>query len=102
MSFFSKLLRIFGTDMLEISLIAEEQDEGYLFLYSPQLKGFTLMLAPEQTKNIAALMNALHDPFMAYMTTLYKAKHDARAKALKMKDFGERQAHSYVARLSFC
>jgi hypothetical protein len=102
MSFFSKLLKLFGADMLEINLIAEEQEDGYFFLYSPKLKGFTLMLAPEQAKNIAALMNAMHDPFMAYMTALYQARHDARAKALKMKDFSEREPHSYTARLCFC
>jgi hypothetical protein len=104
MSIFNKLFKFFGLDMLKLTFIAKEQEDGYTFIYSPELNGFTLMLAPEQTKNIGTLINAIHDPLMIYMTALCRARNKAKAKAkaLKMKDFGETSPHSYMARLCSC
>ncbi len=88
--------------MIKIEFIAEEQEDGYTFIYSPELKVFTLMLAPEQAKNIGTLINSLHDPFITYMTALFHAQNKAKSKALKMKDFSEKAPHSYTARLCSC
>jgi hypothetical protein len=99
MSLLDRILSFLGIGM-KIHFHAEDQDDGYTFIRSPELRGFTLMLEHEQTKNIATLMNAIHDPFISYMMAFCRARNKAMAKDhLKMKNFSETANHSYTARL---
>jgi|SRR5215831_17432742 len=84
-----------------INLIGERQSDGHMFISSPELKGFSLMLDPEHTKNIGTLMNAIHDPLLIYVEALCHARDKARAEShLEIKKWGKVAANSYAVQLS--
>jgi len=100
MTYLDKILNFFGIGM-KIHFIAEDQDDGHTFIRSPELKGFTLMLAREQTENIRTLMDAIYDPLIAYLKA-YKAARHAAPKEIKIQAFSAGRSHSYTARLCPC
>ena len=91
-------------DEFTINLICELQDDGHMFISSPELKGFTLMLDPEHMKNMSTLMSAIHDPLIAYVADFCHARDNARAERtrLEIKNWGKKAPLSYQVQLSPC
>lgn len=72
MNFLERFYGMFVSSKREVTVIklnGKRQDDGYMFIYSPDLKGFSLMLAPEQSRNTGILLAAIHDPLIAYLWT---------------------------------
>lgn len=63
-----------GFELRTITLIGEQQDDGYIFITSPELKGFSLMLEPDEDKNLATIISAVHEPLITYLDVLNEAK----------------------------
>jgi hypothetical protein len=113
MSFFRKIASFFKKDAVLVHFDAECQEDGYVYFYSNDLKGFSLMLEPEQTKSIGAILNAIQEPLSVYARAYHNAKHAAKAKdrveaevdqsRFKVIDFSQTSIHSYSAKISgFC
>jgi hypothetical protein len=98
------LRKVLGSEPNAITLIGERQDDGYIFITSSELKGFSLMLEPDEDKNLATLMNAVYEPLTGYLDALYGAGHKAITPKgrYEVKGFSKTSPYSYTARLSTC
>jgi len=65
-------------DGINITLIEEPREGGYTFIYSPELKGFALMLDSSQTKGFSEFSNAIEQPLLTYLDAYYAATHEAQ------------------------
>jgi hypothetical protein len=99
-----RLLKLLGFELSKITLIGEQQDDGYIFITSPELRGFSLMLEPNEDKNLATIISAVHEPLIAYLDVLNEAENKATARKgrYEVKGFNKTSPHSYTARLSIC
>jgi hypothetical protein len=99
-----RLLKFLGFELRTITLIGEQQDDGYILITSPELKGFSLMLEPDEDKNLATIISAVYEPLIAYLGVLNEAgnKATARKGRYEVKGFNKTAPHSYTARLSIC
>ena len=78
MNFLKRFYGMFASSKREVMVIklnGERQDDGYLFIYSSDLRGFSLMLAPEQSLNTGTLLVAIHDPLVVYLWAAYGRLH---------------------------
>jgi hypothetical protein len=81
-------------------LISEEREGGYLFVRSPDLPGFTMMLDPGADENIHTLMDALFEPLAAFIHASYMAGDKAPPqKAVNLTGFRRTSHANYVAEL---
>ena len=98
------LLKFLGFELRKITLIGEQQDDGYIFITSPELEGFSLMLEPDEDKNIATIINVVYEPLITYLDVLNDARHKATARKgrYEVRGFSMTAPHSYTARLSIC
>ena len=90
-----KILSLFGIKTIRLTFIGHEREGGYVFITSPELPGFTFMLAPGEAENIRTFINAIDEPLDAYLDAYFGAdKHDDR-----MQIMGIRQSKpmNYVA-----
>jgi hypothetical protein len=78
------IAKIKGQLMIRFDI--EEREDGYLYVSSPDLKGFTLLLEPSQTKSVIAMASAINEPLMAY----YSAYQSARSRAQDKPDEKDR------------
>jgi hypothetical protein len=99
-----RLLKFLGFEMRKVTLIGELQDDGYIFITSPELKGFSLMLEPDEDKNFATIINAVYEPLITYLDVLNNAGNKATAQKgrYEVRGFNKTAPHSYTARLSSC
>ncbi len=64
-----------------INLYSEEREGGYMYVYSPDLKGFSLLLEPDQTKDILSMLSAMQEPMLAYAEAYEDGRREAKARA---------------------
>jgi hypothetical protein len=106
MNFLERFYGLFASSKREVMVIklnGERQDDGYMFIYSPDLKGFSLMLAPEQSRNTGTLLAAIHDPLVAYMGVYCRARNSTRSEArVDVRRWEKIGANSYTAQLCPC
>ncbi|MGH6848123.1 MAG: hypothetical protein ACREC0_12020 [Methylocella sp.] len=81
---------------MTITLIGERRDEGYIFIHSPELKGFSLMLEPDEY-DIKTFLDAVYDPLLTYI----QAYHKALAKNEKPRLRSIIESAPMVAKLCF-
>jgi hypothetical protein len=85
---------------INITLIEEPREGGYTLIYSPELKGFALMLDQSQTKGFSEFSNAIEQPLLTYLDAYYTAKHEAeRTKRLRLTGLNETRPMQYRAQL---
>ncbi|ULO25125.1 hypothetical protein [Methylocystis sp. SB2] len=95
-----------------IHLDGEFQEDGYLYIHSDDLKGFNLLLEPEQCREFGSLVKAIEDPLLAYADAYFAAKRTASAKAeakavqeksrYEFVDFSRKSKTSFSAVLGTC
>jgi hypothetical protein len=78
MSWLGKLASFIGIESTNITLIGEEREGGYLFISSPELKGFSLLLEPGDYSDFKNFIDAVFEPLTAYMNTYDEARRQAR------------------------
>ncbi len=81
-----------------IALVGEARPNGYMFLKSPDLPGFSYMLSPGEYDDISAVFKTIGEPLKAFIN----AEHKAWLQSRKVRITGTRQADSttYLAELS--
>jgi hypothetical protein len=80
-----------------INLIGEPRPGGYVFLRSPDLPGFSMMLEPSQHSQLGAFVKAVEGPLMAFIAAECRA--DEHAKRLKMMGATRTNSTTYLAEL---
>jgi hypothetical protein len=80
-----------------INLIGEPRAGGYVFLKSPDLPGFSMMLAPGQHAELGAFVKAVEEPLMAFIAAECEASE--HAKRLKMAGATRTDSTTYLAEL---
>lgn len=83
-----KLLRIFALlkgDKLVLLRIAP-RNNGYFFVSSTDLPGFSIMLQPDDVKSATALSGALEGPLESYIEAECRAVNN-HAKRIRMRGF---------------
>lgn len=81
-----------------INLIGEPRSGGYMFLKSPELPGFSMMLAPSQHNEFGEFIKAVESPLVAFITAECEATND-HAKRLKMMGATRTNSTTYLAEL---
>lgn len=68
MTLLNKFLGLFGGELIsiKITLIGQEREGGYIYLTSPELKGFSFMLEPGED-DLKAIIAAMDEPLHAYL-----------------------------------
>ncbi len=66
-----------------ICLDGERQEDGCLFIHSPDLKGFSLMLSPDDSKDFGTLIKAVEPSLLLYAGAFFTAKEKAREERAK-------------------
>lgn len=56
-----------------VLMTTQRRSGGYVFVTSPNLPGFSLMLHPEDGKSVQALSAALEGPLQAFIEAEYQA-----------------------------
>jgi hypothetical protein len=79
-----------------INLIGEPRPGGYIFLRSPELPGFSMMLEPSQHKELGAFIKAVEAPLMAFVAAECRADE---SKKLKMAGAHRTDSTTYLAEL---
>ncbi len=85
MSLFDRLLSLIGIERITITLEGEKREGGYIFLSSPELKGFSLLLEPGNYDDFKTFIDAVNEPLSAYMTAYSRARNIARNKNLRLR-----------------
>ncbi len=62
-----------GHRLLRLGLVASPREGGYMFINSPDLPGFSIMLSPSETEDFDAFVAALGKPLVAFVSAEYKA-----------------------------
>ena len=104
MSLLEKFTDLFKKDRI-IHLDGEVQDDGYLYVYSNDLKGFSLMLEPDQWKDFGSLIQSVEIPLLAYIDAYEDAKKSIGenkkqvASRYEVFDFSKKSNTSYCAKV---
>jgi hypothetical protein len=80
-----------------INLIGEPRAGGYMFLKSPDLPGFSMMLDPSQHSELGAFVKTVEAPLMAFIAAECRA--DEHAKRLKIAGATQTDSTTYLAEL---
>jgi hypothetical protein len=80
-----------------INLIGEPRPGGYMFLKSPELPGFSMMLEPNQHDELGEFVKAVESPLVAFISAECRA--DEHAKRLKMMGATQTDSTTYLADL---
>jgi hypothetical protein len=76
---------------------------GYVFVNSPDLPGFSIMLQPGDTASLDNLASALVKPLEAFITAEYKACAANESRRARISDFRYRPNSSKAqAEAEFC
>ena len=92
-SFFGSL---FGSR--SICLIGEKQSDGYTFVHSPDLPGFSLVLAPGEDKDTKSIVDAVYPPLMAFLEAQFALANTPKREPT---EFAVCPGQSRLARLAF-
>ena len=79
-----------------IRLIASPRDGGYIFVNSPDLPGFSLMLRPNETESFDAILG----PLKAFILAEFRACEATRHKELRITGMRRATPSEIVAELS--
>ena len=85
MSFFDRLLPR-RRKQLTVTLQGEEREGGYFFVSSPELRGFSLLLDPDDYTDLRKVIDAVAEPLAAYMEVRERAR--SRAEPKQPPNFG--------------
>ena len=67
-----KLIALFTGHKL-VRLVGSPRNGGYVFINSPDLPGFSLMLRPGDADDIGSLTAAIHSPLKTFIEAEYSA-----------------------------
>lgn len=62
--------RLVGADVVKLNFTVDERKNGQMFLTSEDLPGFSLLLDPQDVKDLPSLTKALVEPLSAYLDAL--------------------------------
>lgn len=66
-SVMSRFMRVFGYELIKLNFRVEPRANGRVFLSSSDLPGFSLMLDPEDIKDLPSLSAAIYEPLAGYL-----------------------------------
>ncbi len=89
---YEKYMNLRGYRRVCITLIGEAREDGYIFLHSPELKGFSLLLPPGSDKDLKALTDAIFEPLDSYVHAYFRAKAKA-AMNVRSVEIAESQSY---------
>jgi hypothetical protein len=103
MTWLDRLLSLFGIERITITLKAEERGDGYIFISSPELKGFSLLLGPGDYSDFKAFIDAVYEPLTTYMDAYMHALGTARRAQVRPENLRLRgtKMSGDVAKLCF-
>lgn len=82
-----------------IRLIGQPRVGGYMFVKSPELPGFSLMLRPGEVSDLDKLVAAIYEPLSAFLAAEYEAGQIA---SQRVRITGLRQADSTTYLADLC
>ena len=62
-----------GHRLLRLGLVAHPREGGHIFVNSPDLPGFSVMLTPTEVDDFEAFVSALGKPLVAFVRAEYQA-----------------------------
>jgi hypothetical protein len=71
---FLGFLGLFGRKLTKITFIGHEREGGYIYLNSPELRGFSFMLEPGEN-NLKTIIAAIDEPLRAYLAAKLAFRH---------------------------
>jgi hypothetical protein len=74
MNFLAEITGLFGKKPTEVRFIGHEREGGYIYLSSPELKGFNFMLEPDE-RSLRAIIDAIAEPLQAYLEAKRTFEH---------------------------
>lgn len=101
MAWFDKLLALFGIEGMKVTLNLNEREGGYIFISSPELKGFSLLLEPGNYNDLKTFINAVDEPLTAYLDQYLKARSSVRHQALQLRATKITAGRPIVAKMCF-
>lgn len=102
MSWFAKILSLIGIEGMTITLNGEEREGGYIFISSPELKGFSLLLEPGDYSDFKTFLDAVYSPLMIYMDAYQRASHSARrSENLRLRATKINEGGPMIAKMCF-
>src|ERR1039458_2955814 len=74
--FLNKILPLFGWELIKrkITFRGQEREGGYIYLTSPELRGFSFMLEPGE-RDLKSIIDALDEPLEAYLEAHIAYQH---------------------------
>jgi hypothetical protein len=101
MSFIDRIRSFFPDRPIAIKLNLAAREGGYVFVSSPQLRGFNLLLDPgEDYSDLKTFVDAVSEPLTVYMNEFQRARHAQREK-LRLRSAEMDGDGSLVANLCF-
>lgn len=83
-----------------VRLSATPREGGYMFVNSPDLPGFSVMLQPGDMDSFDSLVGALGKPLEAFVNAEYRASQSAREGArVRLKGMQQRTSSEIYADL---
>lgn len=101
MSWYHRLLSLFGIERLTITLKGEKREGGYIFIYSPDLKGFSLLLEPGDYSDFKTFIDAIYGPLLAYLKLYVEARDTARKRQKSLRLYAMKESAPMVAKICF-
>ena len=101
MSWLRRLFSAIRMDRFMITLKGEEREGGYLYISSPQLKGFTLLLEPKDYTDFKIFIDAVDEPLTNYLNAFEKARNAARHEKLRLRSTEMQDDGAIVAKMCF-
>src|ERR1700730_16523584 len=101
MSLLNSLYALFGRDRFTITIKGEKREGGYIYIHSPDLKGFSLLLEPGEYGDIKTFIDAIYDPLLIYLKVYDQAKHHAKVRHENLRLYAMSESAPMVAKLCF-
>jgi len=101
MCWYRRLLSWFNKERFTITLKGEEREGGYIFIYSPDLKGFSLLLEPGDYSDFKTFIDAIYDPLLAYLKLYFQARDTARKRHENLRLYAMEESAPMVAKMCF-
>lgn len=86
-----------------IRLVGEPRVGGYVFVKSPDLPGFSLMLHPSEAEDPSRVFAAIYDPVIAFIEAEFRAGQIADGNRVRLTSFKQttsaQESTSYLAEM---
>jgi len=82
-----------------VRLALEPHAEGYVFVQSPDLPGFTFVLGPGEDQNIRTLTDAMFGPLTAFLAAQRETERARPAEPVEVTGIRRTGSRKYVAEL---